>query len=153
MSADAIARAVAIYERTHPVKKAVKPVEKPVAAPIGPQMEAAHDVLDSLEGPFRVKRIILGVSIETGVTVRDIIGERQACQVVAARHEAIWRVSEATGWSLTHIAVVFNKHHSTILHALRKVRAERAERAERILRVERMQEWAPSRLAEMGAEQ
>jgi hypothetical protein len=68
------------------------------------------------------RQIITQTGTEYGVTYRDIIGRGMSRIVVAARHDAIFRVAEAyPERSLTELAGVFGGcNHTTILNTLRK---------------------------------
>ena len=67
------------------------------------------------------RQIIAAVAKEHGVTVAEIVGHRRSTWIVAARWEAIKRVSLETGWSLPRIGRVFDRDHTSVLHALRRM--------------------------------
>ena len=68
-----------------------------------------------------VKEIIAEVSAETGISIALIVGQRRAAPIMAARFEAIKRVAEETGYSLTRIGAAFGgRDHTTILNALKR---------------------------------
>jgi len=78
----------------------------------------------------RAVDIIRAVSARTGISVPEIIGERRSKWIVAARFEAIYEVSVATGYSLPQIGRIFGgRDHTSILNALRKERARRQTEA------------------------
>lgn len=77
-----------------------------------------------ISAPVRVRRIILEVARETGISTKLILGDRRKAEIVAARFAAIKRVADETGWSLPRIGVVFNRDHTSILHCLRKMGAK-----------------------------
>lgn len=63
--------------------------------------------------------IIDSVCEETGISKSQMLGPRKTTTVVAARWHAIRRVREETSLSLLEIGDVFERDHTTILHALR----------------------------------
>lgn len=56
-----------------------------------------------------------------GVTYDDVLGKCHQPHMTAARH-ALWALLDARGWSSPAIARASNRHHSTVLYALGKVR-------------------------------
>lgn len=69
------------------------------------------------------KVIISLVAAKHGVTAADIVGPSRTRKIVAARHEAIGVVyTHCRQVSLPAIGRLFNRDHTTILHALRKLR-------------------------------
>jgi len=71
--------------------------------------------------PLTMREIIKQVAGKHRVTVNDILSERRARNVVAARHEAMWRCKMETTNSLPHIGRVFGgRDHSTVIHAVKK---------------------------------
>jgi hypothetical protein len=55
------------------------------------------------------------------VPIADILGRNRRPPIAAARHEAVWRVRLATGWSLPRLGRFFKRDHTTVLHSLRKM--------------------------------
>ncbi|MBV8797602.1 MAG: hypothetical protein JO136_21905 [Hyphomicrobiales bacterium] len=53
--------------------------------------------------------------------IADILGRNRRQPIAAARHEAVWRVRLATGWSLPRLGRFFKRDHTTVLHSLRKM--------------------------------
>ena len=82
----------------------------------------------AIVGPQRAKDIICEVSLMSGVSVAEIMGHRRPARVVKARHEAIRRVAEETTWSIPRIGQIFNRDHTTILHAINKTGCVRKPR-------------------------
>jgi hypothetical protein len=68
--------------------------------------------------------IIDRVSVHFGVAVSDMAAWRRLKTVVRARHAAWWLMSVLTGMSYPQIGRAFGpeRHHSTVLVALRKMR-------------------------------
>lgn len=67
----------------------------------------------------RAKEMLLAIAEKHGVTVQEIIGRRRFSNLIAARFEAVYEITKATGWSLPRIGRLFNRDHTTILHCLR----------------------------------
>jgi hypothetical protein len=55
------------------------------------------------------------------VSIAEILGRNRRPPIAAARHEAVWRVRLATGWSLPRLGRFFKRDHTTVLHSLRKM--------------------------------
>jgi len=72
---------------------------------------------------WRVKLILNAVAHKyrhTGVTVNDMKSPRRDRAIIPARFEAIWRIKHKTMLSLPQIGRIFNRDHTTIIHAIRK---------------------------------
>lgn len=67
------------------------------------------------------REIVRGVSRQTGIPVEDIMGYSRRPEIVMARHGAIWLIRDRLGWSLMRLGRFFNRDHSTIHRALRRV--------------------------------
>jgi chromosomal replication initiator protein len=55
------------------------------------------------------------------VPIADILGPNRRPPIATARHEAVWRVRLATGWSLPRLGRFFKRDHTTVLHSIRKM--------------------------------
>jgi Bacterial dnaA protein helix-turn-helix len=77
------------------------------------------------ETPFQhqtpAREALQAVSTRTLVPIADILGRNRRPPIAAARHEAVWRVRLATGWSLPRLGRFFKRDHTTVLHSLRKM--------------------------------
>jgi hypothetical protein len=77
------------------------------------------------EAPFQyqtpAREALQAVSTRTCVPIADILGRNRRPPIAAARHEAVWRVRLATGWSLPRLGRFFKRDHTTVLHSLRKM--------------------------------
>ncbi|MGX5776958.1 helix-turn-helix domain-containing protein [Methylorubrum zatmanii] len=72
-----------------------------------------------------IRQIIAKVATSFGLTPADLIGQTHRANVVRARHAAIHAVRTAKPHlSLGQIGRAFDRHHTTILHALRKMESE-----------------------------
>ena len=72
------------------------------------------------------REALRAVSTRTGVPLADILARDRRSPVAAARHEAIWRVGLATGWSLPRLGRFFKRDHTTVLHSIREMRKRSA---------------------------
>lgn len=69
----------------------------------------------------RWRLIVKEVAAKHGVTVEDLVGRSRVPAIVAARHEAMFRVRKETTHSLPHIGRLFGgRDHSTVLNAMRR---------------------------------
>jgi hypothetical protein len=91
------------------------------------QAEAGGDV--SPGAPRRSARAALrAVSERTSVPVDAILGRKRRGDIAAARHEAVWRVRQATNWSLPRLGQFFGgRDHTTVLHSLRRMEVRAAQ--------------------------
>lgn len=98
--------------------------------------EARHAAVGSIEEwldatitldcdkPIPGERIIKAVALKHNVQVAAIMGPSKSGRIVAIRHEAMVRVYQARpDLSLPQIGKLFDRDHTSVLHALRKVRA------------------------------
>ncbi|WP_354060148.1 helix-turn-helix domain-containing protein [Devosia sp. 2618] len=69
-------------------------------------------------------RFILSlVALKHGVMQRDILGTHRDRALVAARHEAMAATYRHTQMSMPNVGRHFNRDHTTVLHALKKLGA------------------------------
>jgi hypothetical protein len=77
------------------------------------------------ETPFQyqtpARQALQAVSTRTLVPIADILGRNRRPPIAAARHEAVWRVRLATGWSLPRLGRFFKRDHPTVLHSIREM--------------------------------
>lgn len=64
------------------------------------------------------KKIISFMAQEAKVHPKSIVGESRQAQIVWIRFIAIYAVHALTGLSSTQIGYIFNRDHTSILHAL-----------------------------------
>jgi chromosomal replication initiation ATPase DnaA len=73
--------------------------------------------------PFRVKefcrRAIEEAADEYDISVMEIMGKRRHKSIAWARQSAMWRIRMATSLSLPQIGRMFDRDHTTVLHAIR----------------------------------
>lgn len=82
--------------------------------------------LSNLEPPSppapyaETERILAEVADKHGLTLGDLTGRRVFHRIAHARHEAMWRIArERPHLSLPAIGKLFNRDHTTVIHALR----------------------------------
>lgn len=68
-----------------------------------------------------IARIIAEVSSTYLVSADDLVSDRRDEPVAWARHVAMWLARELTSFSYPNIAKVFNRDHTTVIHAVRRV--------------------------------
>jgi hypothetical protein len=77
------------------------------------------------ETPFQyrtpAREALQAVSTRTRVPIAEILGRNRRPPIAAARHEAVWRVHLATGWSLPRLGRFFKRDHTTVLHSIREM--------------------------------
>ena len=93
---------------------------------IGVAKKAISDIInDNQPLPVTVENIIGEVSRTFDVTPADIRSDKRSSNISLARQVAIYIVDQVTGLSLKAIGNEFgNKHHSTIIYALREINAK-----------------------------
>ena len=75
----------------------------------------------------RGRHIIAQVSADLGVTVPDMISDGRLEPVMLARRQAMWLIARDTQMSLPAIGKLFNRDHTTVLHAIRRENDRRGE--------------------------
>lgn len=115
------------------VRRAIPAAQIVYAVPVGPAvtcyppMNAAQEVV-AITSMFRIgqsKQILQDVCGEFNVSLVDLKSPCREVRIVRARQEAIYRLRENTTLSFPQIAKIFNRDHSTCVHAYHKVRAAR----------------------------
>jgi hypothetical protein len=72
------------------------------------------------------RRIVVEVAERHGLAVEDILGPRRSGPLIAARHEAMAEVyTRCPALTLPQIGVLFNRDHTTVLSALKKLKVWR----------------------------
>ena len=80
--------------------------------------------LHSIPGRVTVACIVEAVAADFGLTRRDLLSKRRTRILAGARHAAMYLCRELTAESLPGIAAFFGCHHSSVLHAHRKIAEE-----------------------------
>lgn len=77
-------------------------------------------------GKKPVETIIFETALKHGVTIADIKSRRKRADLVEARHDAIVRAyTERADLTLPQLGRLFNRDHTSILHAVQKAGAWR----------------------------
>lgn len=71
--------------------------------------------------PNSVECIIYSIEQETGVTFEQMCGTSRKREIVYARHYTMYLIKERLKWAWVHIGKLFNKDHSTVIHAVKNV--------------------------------
>ena len=74
-----------------------------------------------LVAPSRIKPVISAVAKYYGVSLRDLAAFRRTRNVVRARQVAMYLAKSLTKHSLSAIGRVFERNHTTVLHAVRRI--------------------------------
>ena len=75
----------------------------------------------------RVDQVLDAVARRYGLTVADLKSHRRTRRHAWPRHEAMYEVRRATGYSQPHIGRIFGgRDHTTVIHALRSHEARMA---------------------------
>lgn len=73
-------------------------------------------------------RYILGqVAADCELLASDLTGDSRTAPIVAARQQAMWLCARDTPLSLPAIGRIFNRDHTTVLHAIRRENDRRGE--------------------------
>jgi len=80
--------------------------------------------------PDKVRQIIAQEAETAGFTSAELIGPRGGVELNAARRRAMYRALYETRLSLPALGKLFKRHHTSVLHAVRKYEAtlDRRER-------------------------
>ncbi len=100
---------------------------KPVAALPAPAERdilyvASEDRRTFLDQRITLFRLLQAVSDATGISTKDIKGERRSTHLVEARHVFFWMARQYTAKSFPYIGrMCGNRDHSTVHHGANKV--------------------------------
>lgn len=126
-----------------PDEMVVPPAQDPPEPPAEPPTlyRISSVMLEQRTRGQLARDIIRLTAQQHGVTTTDVMGPRRQRAMVAARHEAIWRVSVAfPDMSLPQIGRVFGgRDHTTILHAIGVYEGILRDRGQALYVAERMQ--------------
>ena len=117
--------------------------------PIGPKFVSTGKTLTRVAKPETSKRpgaesrraineIIFRCAQSHGVTIQDVLGDSRERSIVRARHQAIRLIFEGFQgrYSIATIGRIFNRDHTSIMHALCMTKAAKklaAENGERVI--------------------
>ncbi len=79
--------------------------------------------MSDLPTPARalMEAICLNVADRHRISLCEIRGSSRRAELVAARHEAMWRMKRELRLSSTQIGRYFNRDHTSVLHAVWKL--------------------------------
>jgi len=86
-----------------------------------------EDVSSPVVVPRLIKPVISAVAKYYDVSLNDLVSRRRTRNVVSARHVAMYLARELTEHSLPTIGRVFDRDHTSVLHACRQIAALRLE--------------------------
>lgn len=116
------------------VSKALKVVNDESANPHSQAYRMAEELINSPRlppipglvltepGAVRWMRIMHAVAKQHGVGAADIMSQSRRRHIINARFEVFYRLRIDLGMSYMRIAALFNKDHSTVIHAVNKLR-------------------------------
>lgn len=111
-------------EKLHPALTSRGNVDLLKSRLLASELERIHDEIIS-EG-MSAKEIILSVAIEHNVQIADIVGSSREKPITRARQLAMWEVRKRRpNLSTTQIGKIFNRDHTTVIHALQKIQKEK----------------------------
>ncbi|QDZ10539.1 helix-turn-helix domain-containing protein [Devosia ginsengisoli] len=64
--------------------------------------------------------LVAVTALRHGVPIEEIMGRSRSGAFAAARHEALYLVVAHTPFSIARIGLMFGRHHTTVLHSLKK---------------------------------
>lgn len=105
-----------------------KPKPRKPPAPVYPPKEGYRPIVRSIssmvevdDGPFKWRHIVDEVCAKHNMSFEQLCGDSRKAPIIAARHEAFYRLSVELGMSLPKIGRrLGGKDHSTVLHGIRK---------------------------------
>ena len=86
-----------------------------------------EDISSPVVVPRLIKPVIGAVAKYYDVSLNDLVSRRRTRNVVSARHVAMYLARELTEHSLPTIGRVFDRDHTSVLHACRQIAALRLE--------------------------
>lgn len=102
-----------------------------MSASLADRLEKLEHRLARVEGvaerpiPRSIRRIVDQVAAHFGVSKGHLLGEPRAAHITLARHVAMHLCRELHGFSLPFIGRAFNRDHTSVLHAVRRIAALR----------------------------
>lgn len=104
-------------------------IERAMEVPLPPVNRDILDVATRAPAPQRadIRRIIKAVASTTSVSVADMMSQKKHVEFVGPRMTAIfcaWAL--LPHWTLPKLGMAFNRDHTSILHAVRKVCKQRS---------------------------
>ena len=78
-------------------------------------------VLHAVMPRDKIRLVVREVADEMAITPGDIMGVSRYADIVWARQIAMWRISNELNMPAAQIGRIFQKDHTTVLHALKRV--------------------------------
>ena len=75
-------------------------------------------------GKPTIEDVKRGVAGRFGIKSSDLMRKGNSQKIAQPRHVAIYLARELCGLTLVDIGKIFDKHHTTVLHSVRKIRSE-----------------------------
>jgi hypothetical protein len=82
--------------------------------------EYAREVMNEKERAMQ--EIVFVVSEASGISIKQILGTKRKGPVIVARHVAAYLIRTKLKYKFDDIGDYFDRHHSTIIHAVKKVK-------------------------------
>lgn len=103
-------------------KNAPSMPERPISPPKQIEAEPPKPRQDIEKFPL-ARQIIIIVSEKHGVTTDDIFGSCRKAKITTARMEVMSELYKTGKYSLCQIGRILRKNHTSVLHAVRKLKA------------------------------
>lgn len=81
------------------------------------------------EGHYQHYRIILHISEALGVSLADMRASTRKAEIVRARQAAMWALRHHTTLSYPEIGRLFDRDHTTVIHAVARIDGARRANA------------------------
>jgi hypothetical protein len=106
---------------TRPMLRIVRDVNRKwKLSPVEPEPEAPQCAPLNMLQLCSSRFLLAYAALKHGVKEVDILGAAKPVEIVAARHDAIRLIYRHTQHSMPAVGKIFNRDHTTILHAIRK---------------------------------
>jgi len=73
------------------------------------------------DGHYPETRIMLAVCDRFGVTLAELRSHSRNALLVRARHAAMWAIRHQTSLSYPQIGRLFDRHHTSVMHAVARI--------------------------------
>jgi len=90
-------------------------------------LEDIKDILSQQDEKIRPCAVIDLVMIRYKVSLEDLKSKNRTARLVKARHLIMFLIRELCNYSFSHIGRIFNRDHSSVLHAFDKVNRQLLE--------------------------
>jgi chromosomal replication initiator protein len=83
---------------------------------------AVNDILTAKAAAITPDKIITYVSQKFGIAPEEIVGKRKTNEIAISRQVSIYLLRELTDMSYENVGKVFNRDHSTVVSAVKKIK-------------------------------